>query len=190
MWVAIPVRRRRKETNMAFCQWWVLPKPLLLTKLLHHSPTHTALAGVTDRTFGTWNLCCFVWNVRFRIEQLSVTHTHTHTQKKGFLRAGFTVSFCLLFLQKMCFCFLMFLIHLVLSLQVLVSHMYCFLSQKRWVEISLYKEYCHWQMAQCRNPDVHVLCTCNHGNLKSHMSTTFDANVGSLTSFLLIHHSL
>ena len=39
VWEPTPVVRR-KERNMTFCQWWILPKPLLLTKLLHYSFTH------------------------------------------------------------------------------------------------------------------------------------------------------
>jgi len=55
-------------------QWgWVLPKPMLCTKLLNHSLTCAELAGVTNRTF--WNLMCLylVSNIRFKTKQLSET---------------------------------------------------------------------------------------------------------------------
>lgn len=44
-------RRRKRETNMTLNQLQVLPKPLFLTKLLNNCFAHTALEGVTKRTF-------------------------------------------------------------------------------------------------------------------------------------------
>jgi hypothetical protein len=48
-------RRRKRETNMTLNQLQVLPKPVFLTKLLNNCFAHTALEGVTKRTFLTWN---------------------------------------------------------------------------------------------------------------------------------------
>ena len=48
----------------------VLPKHTLFLALLNNSLMYTGLTSRTNRTFWTWNLYCFIWNIRFQTKQL------------------------------------------------------------------------------------------------------------------------
>ena len=142
--------------------------------------TWTALAGMTNRTIGTWNWLCFVWSVKFEVSSYQL-------QRKGLFACKNYFKFLLIIFGKFSIFFYwrLFLTHLMLCLWLLVSDICHFLSQKWWIESSLYKEYCHRQVAVSQ-PMFRDLSTCNHENLKCYFFWCFFV----FDVFSTVHHSI
>ena len=112
------VEWRKKEKNMTLNHWKIMQRTTLLTKLLNYSFTCTALLGMTQRMFGTFNWYSFIWNV-----QMS---TCIHVWENTSLHTGINTPFYLFIIfvglgtkcKILNFCFLVFLTMLFLHLSL------------------------------------------------------------------------
>jgi hypothetical protein len=137
-------RKDKDRTNTTFRQCQILPKHMLLAKLLNNSFMHIVLTNMMNKTPRTWTWCSYIWNVRL---QLNTSKLQIYLDKSDFC-ADINVSFDLVIIYVrsvifiiFIFCFFMFLTHFNAFWQPFFSCIYHSLSAVPYdimIEVSLY----------------------------------------------------